>query len=222
MASLVGVIDAGHGGKDPGCRGHQAVEKELTLIYALDLAVELKKRGHQIILTRDDDRYLSLDERTKIANNHNPQPDFFLSIHFDSNQNPKAKGTWCLYHNKVYFQAGLTPKDQGYVISQEPSSLGRSLANTLTCYISRKAGTQFRQNQGRPFYWWNEKENQWKKEGQLYVLRHTKSCAVLCEVCFLSNQEDETRAITRDFQKKVISGMVLAIEEWGRKYLGRV
>ena len=216
---LVGVIDPGHGGKDPGCRGTRAVEKELTLLYGLELAEELRTRGHRITLTRDDDRYLALAERTQITNKACPKADFFVSVHFDWNFNPMARGTWSLYFNNVQYETSLTSRDRGYIVSQTPSRLGKPLADEITRYVTEKAGTSTRYNQGRPFYWWSTGEGRWMREAQLYVLRHTRPPAVICEVCFLSNPEDEAMALRDDFRRAVVVGMADGIEEWGRGYL---
>ena len=218
---LVGVIDPGHGGKDPGCRGAQAVEKELTLLYGLEVAAELRARGHRITLTREDDRYLALAERTQITNAASPKADFFVSVHFDWNSNPAARGTWSLYFNNVQYETSLTSRDRGYIVSQTPSPLGKPLADAITRCVTGRSGTSARYNQGRPFYWWSTDENRWMREGQLYVLRYTRPPAVICEVCFLSNPDDEAMALRDDFRRAVAVGIADGIEEWGRRYLGK-
>src|SRR3954454_14179865 len=87
------VIDAGHGGRDPGATGvsGQVREKELTLGFAQALRDELVKRGRvRVAMTRDDDRYLTLDERAGVA--QRLAGAMFLSIHIDSAANPLARG----------------------------------------------------------------------------------------------------------------------------------
>lgn len=80
------VIDAGHGGHDPGASGESVVEKTLTLALAKALRDELLAGGGiRVALTRDDDRYLVLTERSDIA--RRLQADLFLSIHADSVEN---------------------------------------------------------------------------------------------------------------------------------------
>ena len=77
------VIDAGHGGRDPGATGHGVREKDITLGLALALKDELVEQGGiRIALTREDDRLLSLEERPEIARRMGA--DLFLSIHADS------------------------------------------------------------------------------------------------------------------------------------------
>lgn len=85
------VIDAGHGGHDPGAGTGELKEKALTLRLALALRDELlAKGGVRVALTRDDDRFLALAERSGIA--HRLGADLFVSIHADSLENGDARG----------------------------------------------------------------------------------------------------------------------------------
>src|SRR3954465_14460162 len=87
------VIDAGHGGRDPGATSvsGQVREKELTLMLAQALRDELVKRGRvRVAMTRDDDRYLALDDRAAVARRLNAV--MFVSLHMDSAPNPLARG----------------------------------------------------------------------------------------------------------------------------------
>ena len=87
------VIDAGHGGRDPGATGvsGQVREKDLTLILAQALRDELVDRGRvRVAMTRDDDRYLTLDDRAGVARRLSAA--MFVSIHIDSAANPLARG----------------------------------------------------------------------------------------------------------------------------------
>lgn len=91
------VIDPGHGGDEFGTRGAKgAVEKEITLSVARRLRTLIEARlGLKVFLTREDDRTLSLDERSAFANNHHA--DVFLSIHANSAVKPTLKGAEVYY-----------------------------------------------------------------------------------------------------------------------------
>jgi N-acetylmuramoyl-L-alanine amidase len=87
------VIDAGHGGRDPGARSvsGQIAEKDLTLALARQLRDKLVERGRvRVALTRDDDRYLTLDDRAVVARRLDAA--MFVSLHMDSAANPLARG----------------------------------------------------------------------------------------------------------------------------------
>lgn len=84
------VIDAGHGGKDPGAVGHGLQEADINLRLAKCLAVELRTKKHTVIMTRSADEYLSLAQRSEIANNNNA--DLFVSLHCNAATNPNANG----------------------------------------------------------------------------------------------------------------------------------
>lgn len=90
------VIDAGHGGQDPGARGHGNEEKDICLAIARKVAAEIEKRpGFRARLTRDDDRFIPLRGRIEVAEKHDA--DAFVSIHCNAAKASSATGT------EVYF-----------------------------------------------------------------------------------------------------------------------
>ncbi len=98
------VVDAGHGGKDPGASDNNVIEKNVNLAVALELERELLSRGFNVVMTRRTDVYLKLQERTDIANQVNA--DLFVSIHV--NALPSKKSTTGI---EVYIMALPTDKD---------------------------------------------------------------------------------------------------------------
>ncbi|MBU1998102.1 MAG: N-acetylmuramoyl-L-alanine amidase [Candidatus Omnitrophota bacterium] len=85
------VIDAGHGGKDPGAIGRTGTrEKHITLDIAKRLASSLKKEGIEVVLTRSTDVFVSLDKRNELTNNS--QADMFVSIHANANRVKSLNG----------------------------------------------------------------------------------------------------------------------------------
>ncbi len=90
-ARLTVVVDAGHGGQDPGTIGYGNLqEKDINLAVAHKVAALLQQRGIGVILTRSQDRFIELEERAAIANQHNA--DLFVSIHSDSAPNRSVEG----------------------------------------------------------------------------------------------------------------------------------
>ena len=85
------VIDAGHGGRDPGAQGHERIESELALAAALSLKSELERTGrYRVLLTRDKDIYVPLPRRVEIA--REAGADLFISLHLDSSADPATRG----------------------------------------------------------------------------------------------------------------------------------
>ena len=87
------VIDAGHGGHDPGCMNGGVKEKEVTLALALALGSKIKEQMPDVktIYTRSSDKFVELWERSAIANKNNA--DLFISLHCNSTKNPTVHGT---------------------------------------------------------------------------------------------------------------------------------
>lgn len=94
------VIDAGHGGKDPGASAPNFYEKEVTLKTARALADRLRSAGSNVILTRSDDTFISLNDRVYKA--HQAKADVFISLHYDSTEkrNEISGTTSYYYHEK--------------------------------------------------------------------------------------------------------------------------
>ncbi len=85
------VIDAGHGGRDPGCIGKSGIkEKNIVLSVAKKLQKKLNGNGYKVLLTRDRDIFLNLDTRAGIAEKHHA--DLFISLHANANPSRKVKG----------------------------------------------------------------------------------------------------------------------------------
>ncbi|HET9262811.1 MAG TPA: N-acetylmuramoyl-L-alanine amidase [Vicinamibacterales bacterium] len=116
------VIDAGHGGHDPGTRAHGLSESELTLDVALRLQQLLAKQpGVEVVMTRDKDVYIPLEERTAIANRE--AADLFLSIHVNASRNRDAAGV------ETYVLNFATNPEAEAVAARENSASGRTMHN---------------------------------------------------------------------------------------------
>jgi N-acetylmuramoyl-L-alanine amidase len=114
------VIDAGHGGHDPGAHGSGVVEAELTLDVALRLQKLLEKQpGVEVVMTRDTDVFIPLQERTAIANREGA--DLFLSIHANASRNPHAHGV------ETYFLNFATNPEAEAVAARENSASGQAM-----------------------------------------------------------------------------------------------
>lgn len=97
------LIDPGHGGKDSGAVGvGGALEKDITLNIAIALRDKLREQGHQVLLTRGKDTFLSPEERRRMINKLMPQ--VFISIHANASENPRATGVETIYRDENDFE----------------------------------------------------------------------------------------------------------------------
>ena len=107
------VIDAGHGGKDPGA---YYIEKNLTLQTAKQLQTLLKKAGAKVVMTRSTDTYLTLSQRVTIS--HNNKADAFVSLHYNASSSSSAKGIETFYWATNVNEKTLAQYVQGEVVKQ--------------------------------------------------------------------------------------------------------
>ena len=114
------VIDAGHGGHDPGAKANGLSESDLTLDVAIRLKKLLEKQpGIEVVMTRETDVFVPLEERTAIANRE--AADLFLSIHVNASRNTSARGV------ETYFLNFATNPEAEAVAARENSASGRTM-----------------------------------------------------------------------------------------------
>ena len=173
------VIDAGHGGYDPGAIGVTGLEeKAFNLETALILRDKLEALGAEVLLTRDDDSFISLTSRAAVANK--VYADVFVSIHANASERSSTNGTSTYYY---------APSSDPVLYAQyvERRQLADSVQNRLAALLgTRDIGIL---------------------QGNLSVLRNTKMPSILVESAFLSNAEDERRLKDRQFREKVAQGI---------------
>ena len=186
------VIDAGHGGTDPGAVSGSRIEKTLNLNIALKTEVELKNRGYLVKMVRANDSTVSLKDRANFANKLNA--DLFISIHQNSFTNSSANGT------EVYY---TTSKPDAGFPSQSSNKLSKSKEIAkLTCdNISSAIGTY----------------NRGIKDGNLTVLRNTKMPSILIECGFITNNSDVLKTSSDSYQNKIAKAVAYAVD--GKKYV---
>jgi len=210
------VIDAGHGGRDPGATSvsGQVHEKDLTLVLAQALRDELVKRGRvRVAMTRDDDRYLTLDDRAAVARRLDAA--MFVSIHIDSAGNPLARGASVYSLSDVASDAeaaSLAARENGAdgnvnaggsvdavladLAMRDQMSASADLAARL---VNKAAGrVELRPNPHR--------------FAAFHVLRRADAPAVLFEAGYLSNADDELLLRNPDTRAKMVLALAQAIE----------
>ena len=210
------VIDAGHGGRDPGAISvsGQVREKDLTLTLAQALRDELVKRGRvRVAMTRDDDRYLVLDDRAAVARRLNAA--MFVSIHIDSAPNPLARGASVYSLSDVAsdaeaarlaarenadFSHGSAAGTVDTMLADLAMRLQMSASADLASrFVNKAAGrVELRPNPHR--------------FAAFHVLRRAEAPAVLFEAGYLSNADDELLLREPNERSKMVLALAQAIE----------
>jgi N-acetylmuramoyl-L-alanine amidase len=212
------VLDAGHGGRDPGAKGvsGSTSEKELTLALARELRTELAERGRvRVALTREDDRYLTLDQRAEIARRLGAS--VYLSLHIDSAPNPLARGATVYSLSDVASDAEaarLADKENkaGEGLSSEPDGSVRGMLSDLALREQMNASASLaerlvRKSAGR--YLLRPEPHRF---ADFRVLRHAEVPAVLFEAGYISNVEDEALLIQPKERARIVLALAQAIE----------
>ena len=210
------VIDAGHGGRDPGATSvsGQVQEKNLTLVLSQALRDELVKRGRvRVAMTRDNDGYLTLEDRAAVARRLNAA--MFVSIHIDSAPNPLARGASVYSLSDVASDAeaarlaarenGAADRSQGAgsvdvmladLAMRSQMSASADLASRL---VNKAAGrVELRPNPHR--------------FAAFHVLRRADAPAILFEAGYLSNADDELLLREPSERAKMVLALAQAIE----------
>ncbi len=209
------VIDAGHGGRDPGATSvsGQVHEKELTLVLAQALRDELVKRGRvRVAMTRDDDNYLTLDDRAAVARRLNAA--LFVSIHIDSAANPMARGASVYSLSDVASDAEaaqLAARENGAADRIAAGTVEAMLADlTMRDQMSASADLATRlvgKATGRV-----ELRPNPHRFAAFHVLRRAEAPAVLFEAGYLSNVDDEVLLRNPVERSKMVLALAQAIE----------
>ena len=210
------VIDAGHGGTDPGASGvlTSVAEKDLTLSLARDLRDALVQRGRvRVALTRDGDQALGLEQRAAVARRLNAAA--FVSLHMDSAANPLARGA-SVYslsdvasdHEAAALAASL---NHGAAGPAREESVGALLSDlVMRAQMTSSAGLAARlvsKASGRV-----ELRPDPHRFAAFHVLRRADSPAVLFEAGYLSNESDEALLRSTEHRAELVLALADAIE----------
>ena len=216
LARKIIVIDAGHGGHDPGALGDRSHEKDVTLAAAKALKARLERSGRfKVVMTRDGDVYIPLEQRVKIA--RSASADLFISLHADSGGDPKVRGaTVYTLSSRGVDRTARSVFGGGFMNVQLPGrdlsvkqilldltqrhTLNRSgaFAETLLEHISTKTELLRRSH----------------RDAGYMVLLAPDVPAVLLEMGFITNAQDEASLNDRDKRARLMDAVGEAIEAY--------
>ena len=209
------VIDAGHGGHDPGASAFGISEAELVLDVALRLEQLLESQpGVEVVLTRRTNEYVSLEERTEIANR--VAADLFLSIHANASANAAARGV------ETYFlNFALNPQAEA-VAARENAASGKTMSSlpgiikaiTLNSKLneSRDFATSIQRALVRGMRPGNKAlRDLGVKQAPFMVLIGAAMPSVLAEISFVTNQPEAQLLKTSAYRQRIAESLLAGI-----------
>lgn len=223
------VIDAGHGGKDPGCNGAHSNEKTVCLNMALALGDMIKKNYPEIkvVYTRDKDVFVELDERAKIANRNNA--DLFICIHANS-AGAAAYGaeTYVLGLHRTESQQKIAERENSTIYLEDDGgekykgfdlSPDAIIARQLQLSIFLDQSINYASKVQAEFKTLGRHDRGVKQAGFL-VLYKTTMPSVLIETGFLTNPQEENFLGNKENQKKMSEAMFSAFRKYKNELEG--
>jgi len=215
------VIDAGHGGEDKGARGSRGLlEKDLVLDVAQRVAESLRQNGLEVVMTRNDDRFIGLEERTSIAND--ARGDLFVSIHANATDDPDVRGI------ETFFLAlDASDASASALAKRENSALGGRAARTHQDGFMAMIGDLIvtgHLEESNEFAHLAQgelaagSEARGVKQAPFVVLEGVQMPASLVEIGFLTNREDEKLLSEPRGRDRIVAALVRATLEFGRRY----
>ena len=207
------VLDPGHGGKDPGAHGQRGTEeKDITLKVALKLRDLLNKQpGVRVLMTRDRDEFVELEDRAKFANAQ--EADLFVSIHVNSHPQRSVKGIEIYHFGEAKDQRALevAARENGTPLNSTGVGWEYLVADLLTAK-KFEASLELA---------WTAKEamvtnlnghyalvDHGVKTAPFYVLRFTSMPSILAEIAYISNSAEEDLLRTGLFTTRVAEALM--------------
>lgn len=218
------MVDPGHGGKDPGAVRGRYREKDWNLDVAKELARLLKKGGFEVQMTRDNDTFIALSERSKKANQF--KADLFVSIHTNASKNRSANGF------QVYFRSEkATDKEAAEVAALENEAMQyeevhynfvdallQSMAkNEYINESSKLAGYVRNAVYKQPGIGIAVNQNNSVRQANFYVLKGVNSPAILVEMGYISSSKDRGRLANGTVRDRTAKGIYTGIVNYAKK-----
>ncbi|MDX2071457.1 MAG: N-acetylmuramoyl-L-alanine amidase [Haliscomenobacter sp.] len=215
------VIDAGHGGHDPGCHGASAHEKHVTLAIAKKLAEQLQQRfpGLKVVLTRDKDVFIPLYERADIANKHNA--DLFISIHCNAmpgnNSGTYGTETYVMGLHTAQYNLEVAKRENAAILLEDnyqknydynPNSPEGHIMISMFQNAYLKQSLQFAELVENKLNQQAKRKSRGVKQAGFVVLKATAMPSVLVEVGFLTNPAEE-QFLNGQFGQDQVAGAML-------------
>lgn len=212
------MIDPGHGGHDPGAIGVGGLkEKDVTLQVARMLKVELERRWNvEVLMTRTDDRFIPLEERTAMANTLGA--DLFISIHANASRNSQARGveTYYLQWAKDERAMEVAARENAVTTARmhELKKFIRMILQNPKVEESRDLASYIQKNLVRSMKAIYNVKDLGVKTAPFYVLMGAEMPAILVEIAFITHPVEGKRLRDEAFLKKIVHGIASGLEQY--------
>lgn len=214
------VIDMGHGAHDPGAIGYKGLkEKDITLDIGLKLGKILKESfpNIEVIFTREDDRFLKLEERTAIANDK--KADLFISIHANASKNKEASGveTYFLNFTKEERAKEVVARENASSIEgvDEVQEILKDLIVTSKYNESSLLASMVQSNLVKRLQEsYGDINDLGVKQGPFYVLLGAAMPSILVETSFISSPKDGAKLANEIYRYKIAEGIYEGVKEY--------
>ena len=218
------VIDAGHGGRDYGAPGYLKGihEKDVVLQIAQRLAQKVREKlKTEVIMTRNDDQHLTLEERTAIANTKNA--DLFISVHTNAARDRRAYGI------ETFFLNLATDEDAIEVAARENATSAKNISDLQTILSDLMQNAKINESSRLAGYVqdalyhnlrqrYSRIKSKGVKQAPFYVLLGAQMPAILIETSFISNDRECNRLTDETYQERMCDAIVNGI----RKYIKEI
>ncbi|MDR0763314.1 MAG: N-acetylmuramoyl-L-alanine amidase [Bacteroidales bacterium] len=220
------VVDAGHGGTDPGAVGKKSKEKDIALTVALKFGALVQQNfpDVRVIYTRKDDRDVELRERSKIANRNNA--DLFISIHCNSSENTSARGveTWLMGLHKSDLNLSVAKTENAAILKEQnyeknydgfdPNSPDAYIIFSMYQNAYLDQSISFAQKVQAQYSNILNTPNRGMFQAGFIVLWGCTMPSVLTEIGFISNLDEEKFLNSADGQEKIATSLLNAFREY--------
>lgn len=213
------VLDPGHGGKDPGAMAFGMKEKDIVLGIARQLAPVLAKElGCEVLLTRKDDTFISLEERTAIANTQNA--DLFVSLHINAHSSAKVRGLETYYLNltsnadamQVAARENATSTHQMSDLQDILSDIMKNSKISESSRLAQQVHNSIFTQAGKQGF--AGIKDLGVKQAPFYVLIGAQMPAILIELAFISNEQDSKNLNNPSFVKMLTQEITRGIKTY--------
>ncbi len=223
------VVDAGHGGEDIGAKGKKGtLEKDVCLSMAKKLELQLKQNPmYEVFMTRTDDIYIPLAERTRLANSF--QGDLFVSIHANASPKRSAQGVSTYFLDNADDKESLrvamrenaelipdpkaskTPESEAYYLEIMKASMIKNFHTVQSTDLARYVQNHLVKDLSSRY---RNVENLGVRSAHFYVLTGANMPAILVETSFISNPDEEKRLKDANYQGVITDAIERGIEKF--------